>query len=147
VQLNLSSGESVVRGDIILASSGTHSRSVRIFKIVDATQRTCGYLHYFPGTLSPPTWTQNRRELVGLSQSQYPDSKGRPEAVYKGSSGKIDNYSILFDHKTFEQRPWCLLNVMLVEWKGSETERVTIGQIHKDAWDNLKTQRKRITLV
>jgi hypothetical protein len=149
VQLNISSGEFVVRGDTFLASGGTHSRSVRIFKIVDAKQRTCGYLHSFPGRLSPPTRTQNHRELIALSQSQYPDTRSwdRVEAVHERSSRDKDNYSFLFDHNTFKRTRWCLLNIMLVEWKGSETERVTIGQIHIDAWDSLKTQRKRITLV
>jgi hypothetical protein len=142
VQLNLSSGESVVRGDIFLASGGTHSRSVRIFKIVDPKQQTCGYLHSFPGTLFPPTRTQNQQELIALSRSQYPDLRIRAgnEAVCHRSSKAKDNYSILFDHQTFKKKPWCLLNIMLVEWKGSEAERITIGQIHIDAWDRLKCQ-------
>jgi hypothetical protein len=148
VQLNLSLGESVVRGDICLASNETHSRSVRIFKIIYTNQQTCGYLHSFPGTLSPPTRAQNHRELVALSLSEPGSTHNRaPRVFFRGTSTESDNYSILFDHKTFKRKPWCLLNIMLVEWKGSEAERVTIGQIHIDAWNTLKIQRKRIRLV
>jgi len=147
VQLNLSSVESVVRGDICLASNETHSRSVRIFKIMDANQQACGYLHSFPGTLSPPTMAQNHLELVALSLSKPGLTRHRPGALLSGMSIESDNYSILFDHKTFKRKSWCLLNIMLVEWKGSEAERVTIGQIHTDAWNTLKTQRKRIRRV
>jgi hypothetical protein len=147
VQLNLSSGESVVRGDIFLASSETHSRSVRVCKIMNANQQTCGYLHSFPGTLSPPTRAQNHRELVALSLSRLDSTLRRPGAIFNGMSTDNDNYSILFDYKVFKRKTWCLLNIMLIEWKGSEAERVTIGQIHIDAWNTLETQRKRIRLV
>jgi Heterokaryon incompatibility protein (HET) len=147
MQLDLSSEESVVRGDICRNSNETHSRSIRIFKIMDANQQRCGYLHSFPGTPSPPPQAQTYRELVALSVSQLDSTRSRPMAVLGGSSIESDNYSILFDRKTFKRKPWCLLNIMLVEWKGSEAERVTIGQIHIDAWDTLETQRKRIRLI
>ncbi|KAF4632886.1 hypothetical protein G7Y89_g5224 [Cudoniella acicularis] len=147
VQLKISSGGSVVRGDICLALNETHSRSVRIFEIMDANQQTCGYLHSFPETLPPPTRAQNHRELVALSLSEPVSTRNQPRAIWAGRSIESDNYSILFDHRTFKRESWCLLNIMLVEWKGSEAERVTIGQIHIDAWNKLKTQRKRIRLV
>jgi hypothetical protein len=147
MQLNLSSGESVVRGDICLASNEIHSRSVRIIKITDESQQTCGYLHSFPETLYTPTVAKNYRELVALSLSN--PRLNRPGAVLNGQNGlsrASDSYN-LFDHKTFKRKPWCLLNIMLVEWKGNDAERVTIGKIHIDAWNKLKTQRKGIRLV
>ncbi|KAH8757798.1 heterokaryon incompatibility protein-domain-containing protein [Hyaloscypha finlandica] len=145
-QINLSSRESVVRGDICGPSNETHSRSVRIFKIMDANQQTCGYLHSFPGTLISPASAQNHRELVALSLSELGETRN-PLALIRGRSMESDNYSILFDHTTFKRKSWCLLNIMLVEWKGSEAERVTIGQIHIDAWNTLSAQRKCIRLI
>jgi hypothetical protein len=147
MQLNLSSRESVVRGDICLASNETHSRSVRIIKITDENQKTCGYLHSFPDTLCPPSMAKNYRELVALSLSNSVSSRNQPGAMLNGLSHASDSYNHLFDHKTFQRKPWCLLNIMLVEWKGSDAERVTIGKIHIDAWNKLKTQRKGIRLV
>lgn len=133
-QLNLSSGESMwMWGNICLASNETRSRSVRLSKITDTNQKICGYLHYFPRMLSIPTRAPNYRELVALSLSM--------------PVSEIYNYSILFDHKVSKRKEWCLLNIMLVEWKGSEAERVTIGKIYIDAWDSLETQRKLIRLI
>jgi hypothetical protein len=158
MQLNLSSADSVVRGDVLLGSRGIHSRSVRICHLVDTNQQICGYLHSYPSMPFSSTRAQNHRELVALSLSQYPGrttSIINDRAFYPGKPGsrERDNYSILFDHDSFmgEIFPpgssWCLLNIMLVEWKGSEAERVTIGQIHKDAWARLQTQRKLIRLI
>jgi hypothetical protein len=146
MQLNLSSGESVVRGDICLASNETHSRSVRTIKITDESQQTCGYLHSFPETLYPLTMAKKYRELVALSLSSPILRISRPGAVLNGLSQARNDYN-LFDHKTFKRKPWCLLNIMLVEWKGNDAERITIGKIHIDAWNKLKTQRKGIRLV
>ncbi len=87
----------------------------------------------FLRTLSLPPKAGSYRELVALSLS---DPVWRP-----------DHYDIVFDHKAFERKPWCWLNIMLVEWKGSEAERVTIGKIHIDAWNSLGTQRKPIRLI
>jgi hypothetical protein len=154
MQLSLSSADSIVRGDVLLGSRGIHSRSVRIFHLVDANQQICGYLHSFPARPSSSTMGHHHQELVALSLSQYPDEATsiiNARALYPGSRER-DNYSILFDHNSFKREiipegSWCLLNILLVEWKGSEAERVTIGQIHKDAWERLQTQRKLIRLI
>jgi hypothetical protein len=40
-----------------------------------------------------------------------------------------------FDASCYEQREWCLLNIMLVEWRDDGmAERVAVGTIHCDAW-------------
>jgi hypothetical protein len=153
VQLNISSGEYVVRGDIYLDTTGAHSRSIRIFKIMDACQKTCGYLHYFPGPFAPSR-AQNHRELVALSLSEPSSPRmgrarpiARTPALFGGKSNASDTCGIPFDKLAFKQGSWCLLNIMLVEWRGSEAERVTIGKIHLDAWEKLKTRRRLIRLV
>lgn len=38
------------------------------------------------------------------------------------------------------------LNVMLVRWEGNSAERVTIGQIHMDAWNEAPTVSEAIVL-
>ncbi|KAI1450488.1 HET-domain-containing protein [Annulohypoxylon stygium] len=39
-----------------------------------------------------------------------------------------------FDTKFFEYRPWCFLNVMLIEPLGNTARRLGVGTIHEDAW-------------
>jgi hypothetical protein len=94
---------------------------------------------------------QTPREVVALSLSQRPRSKDLQELDNESDDDHITsatgNYNILFDHETYKQGEWCLLNIMLIEWKGSEAERVTIGQIHIDAWNQFHTERKQIRLV
>lgn len=140
VQLNIAAEESVVRGEFFLASNETPSFPVRIFKIMDGNRKMCGYLHFSPGIL-PTTRTQYHRELLGLSLSNL------EVTLYDRNSAENDSCNVLFDERAFEKKPWCLLNIMLIEWKGMEAERVTIGQMHKDAWNTLKRQRKNIRLI
>ncbi|KAI1092999.1 HET-domain-containing protein [Rostrohypoxylon terebratum] len=39
-----------------------------------------------------------------------------------------------FDTELFESRPWCFLNVMMVELCGNAARRLGVGTIHEDAW-------------
>ncbi|KAI0889182.1 HET-domain-containing protein [Annulohypoxylon maeteangense] len=39
-----------------------------------------------------------------------------------------------FDTNLFEYRPWCFLNVMMVEESGDTARRLGVGTIHEDAW-------------
>jgi hypothetical protein len=52
----------------------------------------------------------------------------------------------LFDTRKFQAKPWCLLNVMLIEWKGESAERLAIAQIHEDAWAKAGAAKKKIVL-
>jgi hypothetical protein len=147
-QLSISSFAVIVRGNIYVAPFETHTRLIRVFRILDETQHTCGYLHYFPETHSQSTGTSKHRELVALSRSQYALPRTTAAGVvYDAARSEADNYKILFNHEKYKRSKWCLLNIMLIEWKGSEAERVTIGQMHIDAWNQLKTERKQIRLV
>ncbi|KAI0899950.1 HET-domain-containing protein [Annulohypoxylon nitens] len=40
----------------------------------------------------------------------------------------------LFDANLFECRPWCFLNVMMIEPLGNTARRLGVGTIHEDAW-------------
>ncbi|KAL1613923.1 hypothetical protein SLS56_012216, partial [Neofusicoccum ribis] len=39
-----------------------------------------------------------------------------------------------FDRMQFEERDWCLLNVMMVDIRGDVAERLGVGFIHEDSW-------------
>lgn len=45
-----------------------------------------------------------------------------------------------FDESIYKNRPWCLLNVMLIERVGNIARRLGVGFIHEDAWVNSRPQ-------
>jgi hypothetical protein len=52
----------------------------------------------------------------------------------RAERGRVDDMSN-FDDTCFEQRDWCLLNVMLIVWRDDGTaQRVAVGTMHCDAW-------------
>lgn len=55
-------------------------------------------------------------------------------------------YNLICDRRIFPFSPWCLLNIMLIEWKGDRAERLAIGLIHEDAWSNAVPTKKHIIL-
>jgi hypothetical protein len=53
-----------------------------------------------------------------------------------------------FDEARYEDREWCLLNVMLVTWKsGGVAERIAVGYIHCDAWRKVEPVTRVVHLV
>lgn len=40
----------------------------------------------------------------------------------------------IFDENVLTKRLWCVLNVMMIQWKGKHAERLGVGVIHEDAW-------------
>lgn len=44
-------------------------------------------------------------------------------------------YEDVFDPRYFQLKPGWDLNVMLVRWMRNSAERVAIGHIHMDAWN------------
>jgi len=144
-QLSLSGNDFTVRGDLYVGPFESHSCSVRILKILDADNIACGYLHCVPQ--NPHTEAQKHRELVALSRSQYPLCHPAPMMAVLDGSSQTESYEVLFDHGNYKWGQWCLLNIMLIAWKGGEAERITIGQMHIVAWMRLKKARKQIRLV
>lgn len=53
----------------------------------------------------------------------------------------------IFDPGSWPWRPWCVLNVMLIQLHGSEpAERVAIAQVHEDAWKAYSPVRRYVEL-
>ena len=72
------------------------------------------------------------RELVLLSQSHSQDPADDLSSIDLGEVGYYEG---------------CMLNVMLVQWRGEFAERVTVGRIHDRDWNAAGPQRKLIQLV
>lgn len=41
----------------------------------------------------------------------------------------------------------CIVHVLLVQWNGDVAERVAVGLMHRDAWDEVRTTRKLVKVV
>ena len=76
-------------------------------------------------------------EDVTMEKQSFPD---RPD-VQKA------NDSSACDPRRFDtQKPWCLYNVMLVEWIDEVAYRLGVGTVHIDAWVQAKPRKTIITL-
>ena len=52
-----------------------------------------------------------------------------------------------FDQQLYDgQKPWCMYNIMLVEWINDVAYRLGVGKMHIDAWAQCEATRKIITL-
>ncbi|TVY12570.1 hypothetical protein LARI1_G009629 [Lachnellula arida] len=56
-------------------------------------------------------------------------------------------YEEIFDTRHYRYKNDWALNVMLVRWENDLVERVTVGQMHADAWKEAHQKSKLITLV
>ena len=52
-----------------------------------------------------------------------------------------------FDERHFNDRPWCLLNVMMIQRKEGCAERIAVGFIHEDAWVAANPKSELIALI
>ena len=59
----------------------------------------------------------------------------------------IDTHGGHFDQQRYDsEKPWCLYNIMLVEWIDDVAYRLGVGKMHIDAWAGAEATRKIITL-
>ena len=52
-----------------------------------------------------------------------------------------------FDERYFDDRTWCLINVMMIQRKDGCAERIAVGFIHEDAWVAVNPKPELITLI
>jgi len=59
----------------------------------------------------------------------------------------IDTGGGHFDQQRYDgEKPWCMYNIMLVEWINDVAYRLGVGKMHIDAWAQAEATRKIITL-
>ena len=76
-------------------------------------------------------------EAVTMEKTSFPD---RPDV-------EKSTHSCACDQRRFDvSKPWCLYNVMLVEWEAQVAYRMGLGTVHIDAWAQAKPREKIITL-
>ncbi|KAL8690679.1 MAG: hypothetical protein Q9218_003924 [Villophora microphyllina] len=100
--------------------------------------------------------------LVMISRCRNPDQKSRgegnpdllvdAEATTMGEQcfpdrPHIDTGGGHFDQQRYDgEKPWCMYNIMLVEWVNGVAYRLGVGKMHIDAWAQAEATRKIITL-
>lgn len=59
-----------------------------------------------------------------------------------------DEEIVDFDEKVFETGEWKVLNVMLIRWDETrgQAERVAVGRMHEDTWNELGPQNKDVVM-
>ncbi|KAI4198196.1 MAG: hypothetical protein LQ350_005432 [Teloschistes chrysophthalmus] len=79
----------------------------------------------------------NDSEAITLEKSYFPD---RPDM-------KTSSNAYACDPRRFDlTKPWCLYNIMFVEWKEGVAYRIGVGQMHIDAWAQANPKTKNVVL-
>ena len=110
----------------------------------DIYSQRCGLL--FASNLSSNTRKADVRHCEFILLSRYHRSAKDFFDTEPASKPFTPRYHIICDSGIFPFSPWCLLNVMLIEWKGDWAERLAIGLIHEDAWGSARPVKKHIML-
>lgn len=118
----------------------------------DRTDRRCGA--FMQADVSQiRTFVQEgcQLDLVLLSRSRQEnwekDDRSRGGLITPPGGDVEPYYEDIFHPRYYQHKPEWALNVMLVKWKGNSAERVAIGQIHVDAWNEAPTVLKAIVLI
>ncbi|KAF2116525.1 heterokaryon incompatibility protein-domain-containing protein [Lophiotrema nucula] len=106
--------------------------------ISDRRGRTCGFCHV-PNDMKGETM-----EWVCLSRFQHSDATWSNFTSYLTLRASILNIGYLEKEYPFSE--WSLLNVMLIRWKDEQAERVSIGVIHEEAFNEAGPVKKHILL-
>ncbi|KAK8085481.1 HET-domain-containing protein [Apiospora hydei] len=122
--------------------------------IYDGSGKHCGKL----SGLSPDSWRaqcgdhHTRHELVLLSRSIQDEVTQAAIQAFRGGfppeyASAWEYYEDVFDTRCYSyKRDWAL-NIMLVRWEDGVAERVAVGQMHADAWNEARQESKVITLA
>lgn len=131
--------------------------------IRDADGHVAGYV-LVPGELALQLSPANRYNLINIARTKKSEQEGRgegnPDLLVDAEDATMEkesfpdrpdvdkaNDSSACDQRRFDtEKPWCLYNVMLVEWIGEVAYRLGVGTVHIDAWARAKPRRTVITL-
>ncbi|KAB8291330.1 hypothetical protein EYC80_010012 [Monilinia laxa] len=109
----------------------------------DKKGQRCGILY---GPVELPSSSSNSPvELLRLSRWKRANAMYNFGPVIAHTHDGHTQEENLFD-KSFEDREWCVVNVMLVRWWGAGYNRLALGQMHEDAWHSAHPMRKTIAI-
>ncbi|KAH6646792.1 heterokaryon incompatibility protein-domain-containing protein [Truncatella angustata] len=121
----------------IYDSSGQHCGTLDAFKL-DAEITPCkNYPRYDLVLLSRSGQGEVTQAAIEHFQDRLP-----PEYPFN-----VEYYEEIFDTRHYSYKTDWALNIMLVRWKNNLAERVAIGQMHVDSWNEALQESSLITLV
>ncbi|KAF2036533.1 hypothetical protein EK21DRAFT_51809 [Setomelanomma holmii] len=117
----------------------------------------CGVVMDFHAAITQPVHVPGSYEFVLLSRNvrREPTTHRRPAnplthppetPIWDGERFVWDQQVVDFDDAIYEDGPWKMLNVILIQWVGEHAERVALARIHEDAWLAQNPKRKEIVL-
>ncbi|KAI5799809.1 heterokaryon incompatibility protein-domain-containing protein [Geopyxis carbonaria] len=104
------------------------SQAAYIHMLVDPEGHACGSFFLDIKTLNAINIVNERCDFIALARS--------------GSTTTCPGYN----EKVYEKAEYCLIDVMLIEWRGTIAYRLGLGKIHEDAWVNSQPEWRRIFL-
>ncbi len=123
---------------------------------VDKPTVTARELDTDEGLTTPDTWPriwiydQDHRKAGFLWKAPLVDAKDELKELVllsqSGSNTPMDGYYEPNIDEWDDYRE-CMLNVMLIRWRGEFAERITIGRMHKSAWNEASPKKKLIRLA
>jgi hypothetical protein len=92
--------------------------------LIDRQGRRCGILYsHGPRYVDGVSGNLREAEIIRLS-------RWRREFQFYTDLGELESTT------DFDNTEWCMYNVMCVQWTGTGYNRLGIGKIHKDPWEN-----------
>ncbi|KAH7379651.1 heterokaryon incompatibility protein-domain-containing protein [Cadophora sp. MPI-SDFR-AT-0126] len=116
-----------------------------VISILDPQGRNCG-IHY-----GEPFFTDSadlrKMELILLSRFRQSKTTWEGSRVFSMAHGIQTIYQLVFHDEAYPFSEWSLLNIMLIQWKGDQAERLNIGLMHERAFNNAGPVKKNILLA
>ncbi|KAK4032281.1 hypothetical protein C8A01DRAFT_50888 [Parachaetomium inaequale] len=115
-----------------------------VIKMLDGAKTHCGLMLSFHSK-DTRTWHKpTRGRLEWILVSSFGDAHDRRSGLKT-----VDTEVRLFDERKLPYKgPGSgLVNVMLIEWDDEVAERLTVAQVHRQAWEAAGPERKHIRLI
>ncbi|KAJ9656078.1 hypothetical protein H2201_008650 [Coniosporium apollinis] len=116
------------------------SLSSPVVPLLDSSGQHCGVLLDY--AINLPRQFDARFEFVLLSSANRLSSEARQETLFDDNRRPF----MLYTYGPLGE-DWSIYNIMLIEWRGRNAERVAIGQMNKEIWDAAQPKVKNIRLV
>jgi hypothetical protein len=103
-------------------------------------KRRCGFLFAYDNM----KYDISSSSIIVISQCRYPIPSwfNSLNGHLRKKRSEVTHFPLLFDHDQFGVSDWCLRDVMLVKEANGSFERVTVGQVHVNALEDVSSSTK-----
>ena len=150
--LSILDDQSHVAGTVLVDGSTATCLQPDRYEFIALSQRTVNRnstdVSWDPTSLTFLRRPEDRQHPISNSESEESDDEPlNPEVVDAETYALRRRFRDGFDSRIYDKdRYWCLYNVLLIQWCGDVAQRVGIGKVHVEAFDQV-AKRKRIILA